>query len=361
MSDSDEPLKDEAFSADMLLIDELVDELGLDHRPADSETILEVGNLEDTRVLAIRHGSFTSETTSRGQRSIAAAFNSARDARRYLIMDLGESLRFRTRMAPIVMNELATGSELEEVPSGHRLSWPGSEATFYRRHEAVTFSWVIDADPATLAASYRHINGEPLFDLGIRAEAELVERPRGRVMDPPPIEVPPPDTDDIDLATIDAVLAEHAWARRQPSGADVLAVGDAQVGRAIAYRQSQFVYESVVRPDYRNLMCTFSSAAAARRFMIMELSRLFRMRTRLPRIQPNRLAPGCTIEKGPTDFELAWPGGDGTFPIGYIGHQRALDFSWVALAELAEIAASYRHPNGEPLFDLSHPTQPAGS
>ena len=60
MSDSDEPLKDEAFSADMLLIEELVDELGLDHRPADSETILEVGNLEDTRVLAIRHGLFTS-------------------------------------------------------------------------------------------------------------------------------------------------------------------------------------------------------------------------------------------------------------------------------------------------------------
>jgi hypothetical protein len=360
MSDSDEPLKDETFSADMLLIEELVDELGLDHWPADSETILEVGNLEDTRVLAIRHGLFTFETTSRGQRSITAAFNSARDARRYLIMDLGESVRFRTRMAPIVMNEPATGSELEEVPSGHRLTWPGGEATFYQRYEAVTFSWVIDADPATLAASYRHINGEPLFDLGIRAEAELVERPRGRVMDPPPIEVPPPDADDIDLVTIDAVLADHGWERRQPSGADVLVVGDTQVGRAIAYRQSQFVYESVVRPDYRNLLCTFSSAAAARRFMIMELSRLLRMRTRLPRIQLNRLAPGCAIEKGPTDFELAWPGGEGTFPIGYIGHQRALDFSWVALAELAEIAASYRHPNGEPLFDLSPPSQTTG-
>ena len=360
MSDSDEPLKDETFSVDMLLIEELVDELGLDHWPADSETILEVGNFEDTRVLAIRHGLFTVETTSRGERSIAAAFSYPRDARRYLIMDLGESLRFRTRMAPIVMSELATGSELEEVPGGHRVSWPGGEATFYQRHEAVTFSWVIDGDPATIAASYRNINGEPLFDLGIRAETELAERPRGRVMDPPPIEVPPPDTYDIDLATIDAVLADHGWKRRQPSGSDVLAVGDRQVGRAIAYRQSQFVYESVVRPDYRNVMCTFSSAAAARRFMIMELSRLLRMRTRLPRIQLNRLATGCTMEKGPTDFELAWPGGDATFPIGYVGHQRALDFSWVALAELAAIAASYRHPNGEPLFDLSHPSQTAG-
>jgi hypothetical protein len=357
---TDQQGKDEAFSVDMLLIEELVDELGLDHWPADSETILEVGNLEDTRVLAIRHGLFTFETTSRGERSTAAAFDSPRDARRYLIMDLGESLRFRTRMAPIVMKEPAIGSELEEVPSGHRLSWPGGEATFYRQYEAVTFSWVIGADPATIVGSYRHINGEPLFDLGIRAETELVERPGGRLMDPPPIETPPADTDDIDLATLDAVLADLGWERRQPSGADVLAVGDAQVGRAVVYRQSQFVYESVVRPDYRNVMCTFSSAAAARRFMIMELSRILRMRTRLPRIQLNRLAPGCTIEKGPTDFELAWPGGDATFPIGYIGHQRALDFSWVALAELAEIAASYRHPNGEPLFDLSHPSQTAG-
>ena len=99
-------------------------------------------------------------------------------------------------------------------------------------------------------------------------------------------------------------------------------------------------------------MGTFSTAAAARRFMIMELSKLLRLRTLLPKIQLNRLAPGCTIEKGPTDFELAWPGGEATFPIGYIGHQRALDFSWVAMAELADIAASYRHPNGEPLFDL---------
>src|SRR5688572_5245093 len=358
---TDQQNEDDAFAADTLLIEELVDELGLDHWPGDSETILEVGDLEDTRILAIRHGLFTFETTSRGERWTSAAFSSARDARRFLLMDLGEALRFRTRMAPIVMKELADGTELEEVPTGHRLSWPGDEATFYRRYEAVTFSWVIDADPASIVASYRHINGEPLFDLGIGAETELVERPRGRAMDPPPIETPPPDTDDIDLVTIDAVLADIGWERLQPTGADVLAVGDAQVGRAVAFRQSQFVYESVVSPDYRNVMCTFSSAAVARRFMIMELSATLRMWTRLPKIQLNRLAPGCTIEKGPTDFELAWPGGEATFPIAYIGHQRALDFSWVAIAELADIAASYRHPNGEPLFDLSHPSPRAGS
>src|SRR4029453_18087258 len=105
MSDSDEPHKDEAFLVDMLLIDELVDELGLDHWPADSETIFQGGNLEDTRVPATRHGLFRFETTSRGERSIAAAFSSPRDARRYLIMDLGESLRFWTRMGPLVFKQ----------------------------------------------------------------------------------------------------------------------------------------------------------------------------------------------------------------------------------------------------------------
>ena len=33
----------------------------------------------------------------------------------------------------------------------------------------------------------------------------------------------------------------------------------------------------------------------------------------------------------------------------------AIRFSWIATAELADIAASFSHPNGEPLFDLSRP------
>jgi hypothetical protein len=172
-------------------------------------------------------------------------------------------------------------------------------------------------------------------------------------MDPPPIEPPPPDDEDVDQATIDRVLAGLHWERRQASRAEVLAVvGPGQVGRAISYRQSQFVYESVVGPDHRKAHCTFSTAAAGRRFLIMELSRIRRMQARLPRIQPNRLAPACAVEKGPTGFELTWAGGEASFPIGYIGHRHALDFSWVVTAELADIEASYRHPNGEPRFDL---------
>lgn len=102
------------FSADMLLINELVEGLRLSRRHGDSETILSVGDSEDTRLLAVRHGLFTFETTSRGERSMEAAFSSARDARRYMIMDLCGSYRFHTPMAPVVMQALAPGTELGE-------------------------------------------------------------------------------------------------------------------------------------------------------------------------------------------------------------------------------------------------------
>jgi hypothetical protein len=46
------------------------------------------------------------------------------------------------------------------------------------------------------------------------------------------------------------------------------------------------------------------------------------------------------------------PAGQGNFNIGFVGHQHALAFGWVATASLADIAASYQHPNGEPIFDL---------
>jgi hypothetical protein len=352
---SDQRSEDETYSADMLLIEKLIEHLRLGRYPGDSETILEAGDSEDTRILAVRHGLFTFETTSRGKRYTEAVFSSARDARRYMIMDVCEHFRFRPGIAPLVMKDLAPGSQLEDGQTGYRLSWLGGEATFKEKYEAVNFSWVIDAEPAAIVASYQHPNGEPLFHLGVPPAIAEPRRPTARVMDPAPVEVPPPDDEKVDQATIDAVLADLGWERRTPAGPEILGViGQAQVGRAISYRQSQFVYESVVGTDYRSAVCTLSSAAAARRFMIMELGAILRMQRRLPKIQLNRLAPGCNIEKGPTGFELSWAGGEGTFPIGYIGHQQALDFSWVATADLADIAGSYRHPNGKPLFDLTH-------
>lgn len=213
-------------------------------------------------------------------------------------------------------------------------------------------------------ASHQHANGEPLFDLGISpdqwapADAGARDR-RGAGVTEPRIETPPPDDEGAaDRATINAVLADLGWQRHAPSGFDVLAVGD-HVGRAIAYRQSQFVYESTVAPDYRNTQCTFSTSAAARRWLITELSGNLRLRTGMPRIQPNRLAPQCTLERAPTGWDLAWSDGRASFRLG-TGHVHAMTFSWVVTAELDEIAASFRHRKGEPLLDLGQESQLPG-
>lgn len=361
---TDQQSEDEGFSSDRAMIEALAKGLRLDRWPGDPDTLVELGDMEDARILARRHGTFTFETKSRRQRSIKAAFSSARDARRYMIMELCEAYRFHASLPPMVMKRLAAGTQFEDGPTGHRLIWPGGEATFYWRHDAMTFSWAIGAEPDAILASYQHVNGEPLFALGIpvdewRIYAARGRRPGGPIMQPR-VETPPPDDENAaDRAAIDAILADLRWERWAASGADVLLVGDRYQGRAIAYRQSQFVYETTDRRGRtRDTKATFSAAAAARRFMLTDLGDVLRLKTGMPRIQPNRLAPDCTIEEGPTGLELIGPHGRATFPTGTKGHQQLLSFSWVATAEPGEIAASCRHPNGEPLFDLGRGSPP---
>ena len=256
----------------------------------------------------------------------------------------------------MVMDRLAAGCQLEDGPTGLRLTWPGGEATFSERSQALRFSWAIDAEPEGIAASYRHVNGLPLFDLGVpRDEWNLHRgrRPGGRVMEPE-VQTPPPDVDDTaDQLAIDEALADLRWERRPPSGADVLAVADRYQGRAIAYRQAQFLYETTSgKGGHRNAKASFSSAAAARRYMLTDLRAVFRTRTGMPKIGSDQLAPHCSVEEGLTGLELSWPGGRATFQADDKGRQQLLTFSVVVTAELDEVSASYRHPNGEPLFDL---------
>ena len=324
------------------------------HWPGDKATILDIGNQEDEWVIAVRKGVVTFETISRGHRQVSAVFSRARDAWRFLIMQQGDSYRSPRRMPYINPRELAPGTALERVASGHRLSWPGGEATFHFDFAAVAFSWVAMAEPADIAASYRHVNGEPLFDLGVEPGSWPPEPRRPlRVMAPPPVETPPPDDlDAADLAVIDEVAARLSWQRRPSVGADIFSIGDNQVGRAISYRQSQFVYEQTVDEDYRSAVGTFSTAAAARRFMVAEISDILRQRTRMPKVTPKRVGPDCAIEKGPTGFLVTSPAGQGNFNVGFNGHQDALTFGWIATASLADIAASFQHPNGGPIFDL---------
>src|SRR4029453_8038721 len=131
---------DEDAAAGLALIEALANGLRLHRWPGDPDTIVELGDMEVTRLLARRPGGHPFETTERGKRYIGAVFSTARDARRALMMDLCWSYRFRRGMPPLVMRRLAAGCQLEDGPTGHRLSWPGGEATFSDRSGALTFS-----------------------------------------------------------------------------------------------------------------------------------------------------------------------------------------------------------------------------
>jgi nucleotide-binding universal stress UspA family protein len=64
---SDQPPRDEAFAADLAVIGRLAEELRLSWWPGEPDTIFEIGDLENSSILAFRHGAFTFDTTSRGQ------------------------------------------------------------------------------------------------------------------------------------------------------------------------------------------------------------------------------------------------------------------------------------------------------
>ena len=320
--------------------------------PGDKGTILDIGDLETHWVLAKRKGRFTFETISRGHRTVTADFAVARDARRFLLMRLGASWRSSRRLPDIVCREPAPETTLEHERSPYRLVWSGGTASFASRYDAVEFSWVAGAEPVAIAASYRHPNGKPLFDLG-QAEVAQPARPGPRLatLRPRPVETPPPDPDvGSDLPVIDQLAAAIEWAREDATPPDVLLVGDGAAGRVISYQRSMFEYQSFVR-DWRKTIATFSTAATARRFLVMEMGAIQRTRRGLPVLRVHAPHPDTTLSKAPTQFELSWSGGQATFGAGYNGHQQALAFSWCATASLADIVATYDDRNGSPLFD----------
>jgi hypothetical protein len=97
------------------------------------------------------------------------------------------------------------------------------------------------------------------------------------------VEPPPPDDlDAADLAVIDGVAADLDWARRPGTAAEVLSVGDDQVGRAISYRPARFRPDGAqrrrqqmvdpleIQPDSRN--ATRSTLAAEAQIRVFGLS-----------------------------------------------------------------------------------------
>jgi len=345
---------------DAILVDELLAASGMRYWNAPEGVLLEVGDMETQFAVAARSGRFLFEDVQRGRRRTVAEFSSVEAAQRYLILTLAEAARASRGLPRIRHRRLAPGTDLVDGPDGQRLTWPGGWAVFTRGRRgevhALPFSWAVQASPAEIAASYGHVNGKPLFDLGITDPRPWVDpQPVVSTLKPRQAEVPPPDPDaGEEDALIAEAAAEIAWTPQPVAAADLLAVGQDEVGRVICYQHGAFQYQTFVQ-DRRKIISTFTSAGAAHRFLVMEIGAIWRLRQPGFRIiRVHRPRPEFTVTKGPTEFEVSWAGGTATFNLGYIGHQQALTFTWCAQASLTDIAASYHDYNGAPLFDLEY-------
>ena len=345
------------------LLDGLLTELKQRHWKPRGGDLLEVGDLEIQYAMGIRDGCYGIDKIERGARRTLARFSDEMAAFTYLILVLAEELRAHRGWPAIAHRRLAPRTQLSEEPEGQRLTWPGGWALFefgrLGEISALPFSWAAQVGLDEIVKSYGNLNGHPLFNLGIANTRPWTDpAPRVSTLRPRPAETPPPEPDAGDEdALVAEAAAEVGWTPQPVEAADLLAVGQDEVGRVICYRHGAFQYQTFVR-DQRSIIAAFTSAGAARRFLVMEIGAIWRLRQPGFRIiRVHRPGPGFTVTKGPTEFEVNWAGGTATFNLGYIAHQQALAFTWCAHGSLTDIAASYRDRNGAPLFDLEYEDQ----
>jgi hypothetical protein len=137
-------------------------------------------------------------------------------------------------------------------------------------------------------------------------------------------------------ATSEFDLVTFAWQTRMTPTAkeedDLLAFSDMEICYFVSGRNASVVVDKTSRGSQRRVLGRFSSELDALRFLVMLLAVNRRRRTAL------ELAPGVTLEDGPTATHLTWAGGWADFPKGIGGRGNALDFSRVIDRSLEWIA-----------------------
>ena len=322
--------------------------------PVSADTLVSVGDAEVFYELEASGDQILFVSVSRGHRTPEAWFGSTQDAVRYLVFRLANN-RLGPEWLPIEHADFAPGTAYDASESV--LRWSGGWAIIRKWiNEVREFSWLVRASPTEIAASYLHPNGEPLFDLGVRYQVRTTkpQPEQAPTEDRRPLEKPPPDpAGPNEYADLDVLAVDNDWQRRPTDRGDVFGYGSTKhrQGRVVSYRGARFHYQSYVDDTYRKTVATFSTAAAARRFLAMELGAIWRLQHRgFPALRVGGPAPGRTVSKNPTEFEVSWDDRTATFNLGPIGQQQALIFSWCAEAAVTDIAASYRDPAGRPLF-----------
>ena len=245
--------------------------------------------------------------------------------------------------------------------------WPAPTGTLVAVGDGETFYELVLADGrvAYVETQRGHAVTRATFDsvgAGVSHLAAVLARDAPRpepapatqtsTLRPRPVETPPPDP--AAASETEAALtaaAELGWDRLPDAEGDVLTVGRDGTGRIIGFRHEVFEYRSFAG-DHRTIQATASTAAAARRLLVIEAAAIARMQRRQQPVQLRVRGPAVdfTVTKGPTEFVVEGSGIRATFPLGPVGQQRALTFSYCADARLEDIVASYRDPGGAPLL-----------
>jgi hypothetical protein len=129
------------------------------------------------------------------------------------------------------------------------------------------------------------------------------------------------------------------------SAGTLVSVGDAEVCYELETSGDQIVLVGVSR-GHRTPEAWFGSTQDAVRYLVFRLADNRLGPEWLP-IEHADFAPGTAYDARKS--VLRWPGGRAIIR-KWINEVR--EFSWLVSASPADIAASYLHPNGEPLFDL---------
>lgn len=348
-------------AAEMAVIERLLDRVGL-HRLAPAGALIRVGDGETTYAVLETDGTAAFEERQRGVVKQTVQASSVAAALRFLNNLIAASAR-PSRWPVINPSEFAAGVRFEPLDRGQQLSWDDEWLLFDRRRSAESrarlFSWVVRAAPEDVPASYSELSGAPLF----RVDPAEVARDFPRILAPDaPAEryspevrrspgADPDDAAENDLAV--ALAAEIDWAPRPTGPGEVLAVADVRgTGRVIGYRQGTYAYASVAG-DERFTRATFATAGAARRFLVSEMGAIGRTRRAQRTLRVPGTATGWTLDKRPTGYVVSGPGPSASFPLGPIGQQHAMIYSWCAGADLDAIAAAFRDPVGAPVFKVS--------
>lgn len=132
------------------------------------DDVTALSDMETSFFIAGRHGlSVVEQSDHGGPRRVFGSFAETDDAERLLVMMIGASWRSAEGLRELIAREVSPNALLDQGPTAHHLTWNGGSAEFplgiVGKGRAFDFSRVVGAPLQTIAQSFEHPEGKPLF------------------------------------------------------------------------------------------------------------------------------------------------------------------------------------------------------